>query len=320
MNILVTIPADNAVRGGFAAVAPEAQFHYVNADAVTSEDVSSADIIIGNVPPAMVQASPRLKFFQLNTAGSNTYCLPGILHENTILCNSSGAYGVAISEHMLASILVLAKKLNKYGCNRKKHLWNDEGNVMGIYGSTTLVIGSGDIGSEFGKRMAAMGSRVIGIRRHKVDPAPYMVSSGTMEDIDRYLPEADYIACCLPATPETTGMFDADRIALMKPTAIIANVGRGTLFDQQALAKALMDYKIGGACLDVTDPEPLPKDNPLWDCPNLVLTPHVAGFYHMHLTYERIVEIATENLRRYMNGEELLNQVDMASGYRKFIG
>ena len=320
MNILVTIPVDQDVTARFEETAPGAAFRYVSTENVTREDIMETDILIGFVSPELIQASPRLKLFQLNLAGSNTFCLPGILHEDTILCNSTGAYGVAVSEHMLASIFALTKKLNRYECNRKKHIWRDEGSVMGIFGSTTLVIGAGDIGSEFGKRMAALGSRVIGIRRHKVEPAPYMVDSGTMEDIDRFLPEADFIACSLPATPETNRFFNAERIARIKSTAIIANVGRGTLFDQQALAEALMNYKIGGACLDVTDPEPLPKDNPLWDCPNLILTPHVSGFYHLHYTYERIVDIALENLRRYQNGEKLMNIVDRKSGYREFQG
>lgn len=320
MNILVTIPVDQDVTARFEETAPGAAFRYVSTENVTREDIMETDILIGFVSPELIQASPRLKLFQLNLAGANTFCLPGILHEDTILCNSTGAYGVAVSEHMLASIFALTKKLNRYECNRKKHIWRDEGSVMGIFGSTTLVIGAGDIGSEFGKRMAALGSRVIGIRRHKVEPAPYMVDSGTMEDIDRFLPEADFIACSLPATPETNRFFNAERISRIKSTAIIANVGRGTLFDQQALAEALMNYKIGGACLDVTDPEPLPKDNPLWDCPNLILTPHVSGFYHLHYTYERIVDIALENLRRYQNGEKLMNIVDRKSGYREFQG
>ena len=320
MNILVTIPVDQDVIARFEETAPGSSFRYVREEDVTREDITETDILIGYVSPELIQASPRLKLFQLNLAGANTFCLPGILHEDTILCNSTGAYGVAVSEHMLASIFALTKKLNRYECNRKKHIWRDEGSVTGIFGSTTLVIGAGDIGSEFGKRMAALGSRVIGIRRHKVEPAPYMVDSGTMEDIDRFLPEADFIACSLPATPETNRLFDAERIGRMKPTAIIANVGRGTLFDQQSLAEALMNYKIGGACLDVTDPEPLPKDSPLWDCPNLILTPHVAGYYHLHYTYERIVDIAMENLRRYLNGEELMNLVDRKSGYREFRG
>lgn len=320
MVILVTIPADEAVRARFKDVSEGSEFRYIAADEVTESDVASSDIIIGNVPPEMIKASPRLRLLQLNSAGANTYCLPGILHESTLLCNSTGAYGVAIAEHMLACVLTLIKKINRYECNRKKHLWKDEGNVLGIYGSTTLVIGAGDIGSEFGSRMAALGSRVIGIRRHKVAPAPFMCESGTMEDIDRYLPEADFISCCLPATAETNKLFHAERIAAMKSTAIIANVGRGSLFDQPALAEALMDHTIGGACLDVTDPEPLPKDNPLWDCPNLILTPHVSGAYHLHLTYERIVDIAVSNLKKYMNGEQPGNLVDMTTGYRKYTG
>lgn len=320
MVILVTIPTDETVRARFQSVAEDADFRYLTPSEVTENDVASSDIIIGNVPPEMIKASPRLRLLQLNSAGANTYCLPGILHENTMLCNSTGAYGVAIAEHMIASILTLTKKINRYECNRKKHLWKDEGNVLGIYGSVTLVIGAGDIGSEFGSRMAALGSRVIGIRRHKFAPAPFMQEAGTMEDIDRFLPEADFIACCLPATAETNKLFNAERIAEMKSTAIIANVGRGSLFDQPALAEALMDHRIGGACLDVTDPEPLPKDNPLWDCPNLILTPHVAGAYHMRLTYERIVDIAVSNLKKFMNGEQPGNLVDLSTGYRKFTG
>ena len=213
MNILVTIPVDQDVTARFEETAPGAAFRYVSTENVTREDIMETDILIGFVSPELIQASPRLKLFQLNLAGANTFCLPGILHEDTILCNSTGAYGVAVSEHMLASIFALTKKLNRYECNRKKHIWRDEGSVMGIFGSTTLVIGAGDIGSEFGKRMAALGSRVIGIRRHKVEPAPYMVDSGTMEDIDRFLPEADFIACSLPATPETNRIFNAERIS-----------------------------------------------------------------------------------------------------------
>lgn len=318
MQILITIPVTEKEMSYFHKVAPEAEFICMQNPNVTEEMIANSDIIIGNVPPSKIKASPKLKLLQLNSAGSNEFCAPGVLSEGTMLCNATGAYGVALAEHMLAQILMLIKKLNLYEENRKNHLWRDEGGVTGIYGSTTLVIGAGDIGTEFGKRMAALGSRVIGIRRHKVAPADFMVDSGTMEDIDRFLPEADFVACALPATKDTYHFFDRERVARMKKTAVLANIGRGNLIETEVLAEALQNQVIAGACIDVTDPEPLPADSILWDCPNLILTPHISGFYHLRHTYDRIVEIACRNLAAFLNGEGLINQVDFETGYRKF--
>ncbi|MBR2653729.1 MAG: D-2-hydroxyacid dehydrogenase [Lachnospiraceae bacterium] len=318
MQILITIPVTEKEMACFRQAAPEAEFTCMQNPNVTEEMIAASDIIIGNVPTNRIKASPRLKLLQLNSAGSNEFCVPGVLSPNTILCNATGAYGVALAEHMLAQILMLIKKLNMYEENRKNHIWRDEGGVTGIYGSTTLVIGAGDIGTEFGRRMAGLGSRVIGIRRHKVEPADYMIDSGTMEDIDRFLPEADFVACALPATKETYHLFDRERVGRMKKTAVLANIGRGNLIETEVLADALKNHVIAGACIDVTDPEPLPEDSILWDCPNLILTPHISGFYHLRHTYDRIIEIACSNLAAFVSGGELINQVDFETGYRKF--
>ena len=302
MQILITIPVTEKEMACFRQAAPEAEFTCMQNPNVTEEMIAASDIIIGNVPTNKIKASPRLKLLQLNSAGSNEFCIPGVLSPNTVLCNA----------------LMLIKKLNMYEENRKNHIWRDEGGVTGIYGSTTLVIGAGDIGTEFGRRMAALGSRVIGIRRHKVEPADYMIDSGTMEDIDRFLPEADFVACALPATKETYHLFDRERVGRMKKTAVLANIGRGNLIETEVLADALNNHVIAGACIDVTDPEPLPKDSILWDCPNLILTPHISGFYHLRHTYDRIIEIACRNLAAFVNGDDLINQVDFETGYRKF--
>ena len=317
MQILITIPVTEKEMAHFHAAAPEADFTCVQNPNVTCEMIAASDIIIGNVPTNIIKASPRLKLLQLNSAGANEFCAPGVLAPDTILCNATGAYGVALAEHMLAQTLMLIKKLNKYQDNQKNHLWHDEGEVSGIYGSTTLIIGAGDIGTEFGKRMAALGSRIIGIRRHKTEPADYMAASGTMEDIDRFLPEADFVACALPATKETYHLFDSEKVRRMKKTAVLINIGRGNLIATEVLADALNNHVIAGACIDVTDPEPLPKDSILWDCPNLILTPHISGSYHLRHTYDRIIEIACGNLSAFVNGRELINQVDFETGYRK---
>ncbi len=320
MRILFVIPTEEGVRERFCAIAPEADFHFTDGAAVTEEEVQAADIIIGNVPPSMIKASPKLKFFQTNSAGSNNYTVPGVLADSTVLCNATGSYGLALAEHMLAQLLMVIKKLDVYADNQKEHVWRDEGPVRGIWGSKTLVVGAGDIGTEFGKRMAALGSQVMGIRRHKVEPPEWMEASGTMADLDRYLAEADYVACALPETAETYHLFTKERFARMKEGAILLNIGRGTLAEESAVIDAVTDGPLAAYITDVTDPEPLPAESPLWSCPNVYITPHISGNYHLHETYLRVIDIAAKNLTAYLFGGRLRNVVDRETGYRKFEG
>ena len=141
-----------------------------------------------------------------------------------------------------------------------------------------------------------------------------------MAQLDEWLPKADYVACVLPGTQETWHLFDAERLKKLKPDAILINAGRGSAIDSYALNNALRAGTIGGACLDVVEPEPLPADHPLWEAPNLLLTPHISGFYHLHETLDRILAIALENLRALVNGDPIRNVVDKTSGYRDNSG
>jgi phosphoglycerate dehydrogenase-like enzyme len=320
MKILFTIPTEEGVKERFQTIAPEAEFHFAEPGEFTAEEVQTADIIIGNVPPAMIKASKNLRFFQTNSAGSNIYTVPGILADTTILCNATGSYGLALAEHMLAQLLMVIKKLDLYLADQKNHEWTDQGPVRGIYGSKTLIVGAGDIGTELGMRMAALGSTVTGIRRHKVEPPVWMEKSGTMEDLDEFLKEADYVACALPETSETYHLFTKERLSLMKKDAILLNIGRGTLTRESVIVEALKNGEIGAYITDVTDPEPLPKESPLWDCPNAYITPHISGNYHLHETYVRVIDTAAKNLEAYLSGGKLKNVVDRETGYRRFEG
>ena len=132
---------------------------------------------------------------------------------------------------------------------------------------------------------------------------------GTLDDLDGLLPKADVVALALPHSPQTAGLINEARIARMKDDAILLNAGRGSVLDQDALARAMTGGKLWGAALDVTEPEPLPEDSPLWEIPNLLITPHVAGGMRLELTRRRCVEMAQENLRRYLAGETLKNLV-----------
>ena len=163
----------------------------------------------------------------------------------------------------------------------------------------------------------ALGAKVIGVRRTGTDKPDFVDELIHTDKLDEYLPQADCVAITLPGTTATKGMFDAERMAKMKDGAILLNVGRGMIVDTDALCAALKSGKLAGAGVDVTDPEPLPADHPLWKMENAVITPHISGGYHLQETHDRIVRIMAENLKRFLAGEPLRNVVDLSTGYRK---
>lgn len=316
-QILVAMLVEDDHKELLKSKAEDANFSFIPAKDVTKEQVHEADIIIGNVAPELIRGTSKLKWLQLNSAGTDGYTTEGVLPKETLLTNATGAYGLAISEHMIGSLLCIMKKLHLYGADQPKHVWNDYGNVASIYGSKTLVVGFGDIGSEFAVRMHALGSQVTGIRRNKTEKPDYLEALYQMDAFYECLKTADIVATCLPGTKETYHIFDKKAFAQMKEGAFFLNVGRGSAVDSYALADALNSGHLAGASVDVTEPEPLPSDHPLWDARNLLITPHISGNYHLKETHERIVRIAADNLDRFMRGEKLRNVVDFATGYRK---
>ncbi len=316
MKVLVVMPVTEEHKVILQNAAPEAEFTYTASTAVTKELAQSADIIVGNLAPSLIQGSKNLKLMQLNSAGTDGYTKEGIMPPQAVLANATGAYGLAISEHMIGMLLCLMKKLDLYKMNQVNKKWNDEGPVSSIYGTRTLIVGFGDIGNEFGVRMSALGSQVIGIRKNiSIKPA-YVESMHTMDDFYSCLNEADIVASCLPGYSETFNVFDERAFNEMKDGAYFLNVGRGTAVDTQALCDALERGKIGGAALDVTNPEPLPTDHKLWTMPNVLITPHVSGGYHVRATHDKIIQIAAKNIAHLVNGEPFENIVDMNTGYK----
>ena len=296
---------------------PGAEFVFKESRSLTEEDVKDADIIFGNPPPRLLASAKKLKWLQIMSAGTDGYTAPGVIPEGVVFTNATGAFGLAIAEHMLGALLFIMKKFGPYADWMKTHTWGDRGSVTSIYGSTTLIIGFGDLGSEFGYRMHLLGSRVLGVRRTVQEKPEWLDGLYTMDAIDALLPEADIVALSVPSTKETYHLIDERRLALMKNTAYLLNSGRGTAIDPKALCKALNEGTIGGAAIDVTEPEPLPADDPLWDAPNLFITPHVSGGRHLNETTVRLYGILEENLKHFLKGEELKNIVDLQTGYRR---
>ncbi len=315
-KILVVMDVCDEHKALLESLDPNVSIQYIPAGLLTEKDVEDADVIVGNLKPQLLQYCKNLKLLQLNSAGTDGYTKEGILPDGAQLTNASGAYGLAISEHMLGSLLCLMKKLDLYRLNQENHKWNDEGPVQAIYGSKTLIVGMGDIGNEFGVRMAALGSTITGIRRNISTKPDYVESLHTMDDLYSCLGKADIVASCLPSYNATINVFDGKAFDAMKAGAYFLNVGRGTAVDTDALCDALESGKLAGAAIDVTNPEPLPADHRLWTMPNVLITPHVSGGYHVKATHDKIIQIAARNIMHLVKGEPFDNIVDMSTGYR----
>ena len=275
----------------------------------TLEQVKDANVIIGNIPVDILKNIPDLEFVQLNSAGTNGYADNPDFPKNVALANASGAYGVAISECILAGILTLMKHIPSYIKNQDNHEWKDEGKVKSIYNSNILVLGLGDIGKEFSKRAYAMGAHITGIKRNIKDKPEYIDKLCTMDSLYEELEKADIIVSSLPGSKSTYHLLDEKALNYVKKQPIFVNVGRGTLIDSCVLEKALKENIFSGAYIDVTDPEPLPKDSNLWNINNLIITPHVTGGYHLEETLNRIVQISATNIKNHCEGKEIINRV-----------
>lgn len=310
-SLLVTIPATTEHLEKLQAAAPEATIVTKQSKELTADDLQSVDVIIGNIPPALLTNAPNLRWVQLNSAGADAYVKPGILPSEVLLTNSVGAYGQAVSEHLAVMVLAMMKKLHLYRDDRTTGTWGEHGTVTSPVGANVLVLGAGDIGSHFARFMGALGSCVVGVRRRipsgSTEPFEEL---HTMDDLPALLPKMDVVASFLPSTPQTRGLVDAAFLKQMKPGSILANGGRGDLVVTDDLHDALATGHLGGAALDVTDPEPLPADHPLWQQPNAFITPHVAGWWHLDVTLENVVDICAENLRHYVADEPLRNLVE----------
>lgn len=308
-NILVVLPVQENHKEMLERYAPDSIFLYRTPDTVSSEELKQAQIIIGNLPPSRLSTAGRVLWVQLDSAGYDGYTAPGVLPPGAKLTNATGAYGPVMSEFMIGVILGLQKHLPLYHRHQQDRQWKPEGPFGLIQDSRTLVIGLGNIGGEFARRMHSLGSRVTGIRRRLVEKPDYLEELCQMDALERLLPQADIVALTLPATPDTRHIINRKMLDIMKDNAILINVGRGSAIDTQALCAVLDNGKFMGVGLDVTDPEPLPPEHPLWDYPNVVITPHIAGKFNQPETLDRIVRIASENLMRFMNQRELRNEI-----------
>ena len=267
--------------------------------------------------PEVVAAAPNLVWVQSPSAGVDRHLDNERLMSDPdiVLTNMRAVHGPTIADHTFAMLLMLTRNMRVHEANRREGRWGrgDARSGIALEGRTMFVVGLGGIGTEIARRADGFGMRVIASRRSD-KPAPRFVDQlGGPDDLHEMLGQADVVAIALPLTTETEGLFDEEAFAAMKPGAYLLNVGRGRIVDTGALMEALASGRLAGAGLDVTDPEPLPEDHPLWSDDQVVITPHTAAV--AELTRERWWALYRENIRRFGAGEPLLNTVDKAAGY-----
>ena len=300
------------------AAAPGVEFLPAKDIAEAVALAKDADAVLGFCSPELLAAGPNIRWIQAYWAGvERCVAIPALRERGILLTNMQRVAGPVMAEHVMAMMMAFARGLHFYIPERMAGRWTQEPppptRLLTIEGKTVLVVGLGGIGVEVAKRASALGMRVTAVRASGREGPAFVSYVGLPDELRKLATEADFVVNTVPLTPATTGLFDAGFFAAMKPGAFFVNVGRGKSVVQADLIAALRSGRLGGAGLDVTDPEPLPADSPLWQMQNVILTPHVSAESD-HGNEARFV-IARENLRRYVAGDKLLSVVDVARGY-----
>jgi phosphoglycerate dehydrogenase-like enzyme len=300
------------------ATAPGVEFVAARDAAEGARLATDADAVIGFCTPEILAAGTGIRWIQTFSAGvERCVAIPAVRERDILLTNMQRVAAPVMAEHVLAMMLAFARGLDFYIPERMAARWTREPpapvRLLSLEGKTLLVVGLGGIGTEVASRAHALGMRVIATRASGREGPPFVSYVGLPDELPKLAGQADFIVNTAPLTPATTGMFDAAFFAAAKPGAFFFNVGRGKSVVQADLVAALRSGRIAGAGLDVTNPEPLPPGDPLWQFANVIITPHVSAESDMGNTVR--FAILRENLRRYVAGEKMLSVVDVGRGY-----
>ena len=279
-------------------------------------EVEDADAIFGQPGRDVILAGKQLKWIQSPSAGCewmwNTPELPSL---DITVTNMRGAHAATIAEHFFAMTLYLTRQFPALVEAQRGRKWLRpvEPAPVGLSGKTLGVLGLGNIGRAIAQRGKGFDMRVIAVDINEVEQPPYVDELYGLDGLHQMLSQVDFQAISIPITPESRGMIGAAQLELMKPTAYLGIMSRGKIVDEQALVGALKENMLAGVGADVMATEPLPEDDPLWDAPRTILSPHMSG--QSVQTSTKVAEILAENLRRFQAGEELYNIVGKERGY-----
>ncbi len=281
------------------------------AGATVSDDPAGADVVVWRGSDhrrlgQVLEQGPQVRWVQLGAAGTDAWAPTGMFDDGRMWTSAKGAYSEAVAEHALALTFALTRGLARYA---RATTWTGA-QGRNLYGSTVLLLGArGGIGREFIRLVEPFKARILAAGRGGVTD----MSTGKPMVREAAIEQADIVMVAAPLTPSTRGLISREWLDLMAPTAILVNVGRGAIVDTAALVEALQEGRIGGAALDVTDPEPLPDGHPLWTLDNCLITPHSAN--PLDMLMPQLVQRVTDNLIRFAEGRPLVGVVDAAKGY-----
>jgi phosphoglycerate dehydrogenase-like enzyme len=301
------------------AVAPGIEIVLVEDLAHAVVEAADAQAVIGFCNEELFLNAPQLHWVQVYWAGvDRCVVLPGLRQGNKLLTNAQRISSPALAEHAIALMMALVRGLDLYHGNQLKGSWQrnvgmDREDFMELEGRTVLIVGLGGIGTQTAKRAHGLGMRVIATRGSRREGPDYVDYVGLADEAITLAAQADVVINTAPLTDRTRGMFNAEFFAAMKPTAYFVSVGRGASTVTDDLIASLETGAIAGAGLDVTDPEPLPEGNPLWNMPRVIISPHTGG--QSDKSRDRLFLLVQENLRRYVTGEPMLSVVDIERGY-----
>ena len=294
--------------------APALEVRCVGRSAVTAEMMAGAEVIFGCPPPELLIRAERMRWLHLISAGAEPYGdLKLYARRDVLLTRASGVHGIPIAEHAVGLLLALCRQFPHYVRKMGEHQWQPRGDVVEVYGGTAAVFGAGDLGRSIARRLKAFDCKVLGVRNNVLEKPPEIDELFSPRQKLEVLRRAQFVFSCLPRTPQTERVFDAEAFGVMPQKSVFINVGRGQSADHAALRRALVEGPLFGAGLDVTDPEPLPPDHPLWNMENVIITAHSAAASEH--TAKRGIELFLRQLERYSAGKRLLNEVDFYRGY-----
>lgn len=335
VNVLVTEPFPAALIEKLENVSPRIIVvqHAVEDANQLGDAIEAADVLYTSAALPEPGEAPRLRWVQLHYAGVDHILRhPLFTGSDVTFTTASGIHSVNMAEYVLAQVLAFSHHLERMWEDKRDRVWTDERwnryTPRELRGATLGVVGYGSIGREVARLAQAFGMAVLAVKhdlRNLANDHTYCLP-GTgdqeaeipdriypVEALHSFLKECDYVVLTVPLTDATRHLIDADALSAMKPSAFLINVARGQVVDEAALTAALKQGRIAGAALDVFEEEPLPSDSPLWELPNVVISPHISGFTPHY--DERATDLFAENLRRFITGEPLLNVVNRSSGY-----
>ena len=288
-------------------------------DAVATSDLDTfrrvlpdAEIVLAHqFPLDVLPTATRLRWIQVTSAGFEF--LEPVLDRigHLVVTNARGIHAGPIADYVMAAMAMLVSDFPAFFRAQGARSW-ERRPIVALEGQTVGIVGLGAIGQEIARRSEVFGMDVLGVRRSGA-PLPHVRQMYGPDALGRFLPRCDFVVLALPDTADTRALIGAAEFAAMKPGAFMINVGRGTAIDEPALIDALTRRTIAGACLDVFEVEPLPRESPLWTMPNVIVTPHIAGMRTDYIA--RLTDILADNLDRYARGERLRNVVDFTRGY-----